>query len=129
MVQPSEHLRLRLSAAIKAHVGLPAEFLAALRAHDVGTAAHCTRVGELATRMASEAGLESDCQAAVFWAAILHDVGKLGVPSAILSKPGGLDTSEWDVVRQHPVIGANLLASISTDFVPVADAVRAHHER
>jgi len=60
--------------------------------------------------------------------ALLHDIGKVGVPDAILNKPGALDKAEWEIVRRHPVEGAELLA----DFPQLAGAVpvvRSHHER
>jgi HD-GYP domain-containing protein (c-di-GMP phosphodiesterase class II) len=60
--------------------------------------------------------------------ALLHDVGKLAVPHAILSKPGPLDDEEWAVMRSHPAIGADAVAEVR-ELAHLAPAVRASHER
>jgi len=60
--------------------------------------------------------------------ALLHDVGKIGIPDAILSKPGPLNRDEWTVMRTHPVVGAQIVASIDS-LAPFAPAIRAEHER
>lgn len=60
--------------------------------------------------------------------ALLHDIGKIGIPDAILGKRGPLDESEWELMHTHPVIGARIVASIET-LAPLAPAVRAEHER
>ncbi|MCR5775645.1 MAG: HD domain-containing protein [Lachnospiraceae bacterium] len=62
------------------------------------------------------------------YAALLHDVGKLGVPEAILNKPGKLDPEEWEVMKQHPKIAMNLLKSLPS-FDEVKDWILYHHER
>ena len=67
----------------------------------------------------------------MFWlriGALLHDVGKLGVPSEILNKPGPLTAAEWEIIRQHPTAGVSLLAEVDFpgDVIPI---VRSHHER
>ena len=62
------------------------------------------------------------------YAALMHDVGKLGVPEAILNKPAKLDDEEWKVMRSHPEIGLNILKPLHT-FDEVADWIKYHHER
>lgn len=62
------------------------------------------------------------------YAALMHDVGKLGVPEAILNKPAKLDEEEWKVMRSHPEIGLNILKPLHT-FDEVADWIKYHHER
>ena len=59
---------------------------------------------------------------------MLNDIGKIGVPDAVLNKPGLLNEEEWEVMRRHPVTGAKILSGIS-GFERVADAVDKHHER
>jgi response regulator RpfG family c-di-GMP phosphodiesterase len=61
-------------------------------------------------------------------AALLHDVGKVGVPDAILEKPDALESSEWDFIRQHPILGERIL-NAAPAMRPVAVIVRATHER
>ena len=94
-----------------------------------GTAQHSERVGAIARAIGAGLGV-SDTEIEVFhWAGLLHDIGKLAVPDEVLSKRGPLTADEWVVVRRHPVVGSELLRTISPGFDPVAGAVRAHHER
>ncbi len=62
------------------------------------------------------------------YAAVLHDVGKIGVPDALLSKPGRLDEREWEIMRRHPEIGADILGKIG-GFESIARTALTHHER
>jgi len=78
----------------------------------------------LARRLAGSPSLVLRCRLA----GLLHDVGKVLVPAAILAKPGPLDEEEWRLVRLHPVHGEGLLAAVP-DLRPIAPIVRQHHER
>ena len=69
---------------------------------------------ELALAVAAELGMSADDATAVGEVALLHDIGKVGVPDAILRKPGGLTAPEWDVMRQHPAIGARIVDAIGS---------------
>jgi putative nucleotidyltransferase with HDIG domain len=83
---------------------------------------------DLTVRVAETLGLNAEDVARVRTAALLHDIGKLGVPDEILHKPGKLDEREWEVMRQHPVIGERILRAIPGLGV-VARIVRHEHER
>lgn len=63
------------------------------------------------------------------WVGILHDLGKLAVSAEVLRKTGPLTRSDWTEVKRHPVVGADLVLSISPSLAPLAAAIRAHHER
>jgi diguanylate cyclase (GGDEF)-like protein len=102
--------------------------LAALKARERYTAEHSAAVVELSTAVARELGLSEEETVQVAQVALLHDVGKLGVPEAILQKPGALTDAEWRIVRAHPAIGERVVASIAT-LAHLAPAVRAEHER
>ncbi len=65
----------------------------------------------------------------VWWAATLHDLGKVAVNIGVLHKVGRLEEAEWEEVRRHPAVGSDLLLAVSPDLAPIAVAVRAHHER
>src|SRR5918999_5683254 len=102
--------------------------LAALNARENYTAAHSEAVLELALQVAAELGIGGDEATSVGQVALLHDIGKVGVPDAILQKPGRLTGPEWDVMREHPSIGAQIVGAIGS-LSHLAPAVRAEHER
>ncbi len=99
----------------------------AIEAKDGYTCGHSERVASYAMSLAEELGVDSKTADAVRLGALLHDVGKIGVPEAILAKPGRLTDSEYDVIRTHPGRGAEILQHISGIDTVVA-AVRWHHE-
>ncbi|MGZ4129000.1 MAG: HD-GYP domain-containing protein [Actinomycetota bacterium] len=101
----------------------------AMVAYHRGTAQHSERVGAIARAIGVELGLAGAEIEILHWAGLLHDIGKLAVPDEILSKPGPLTEDEWVVVQRHPVVGFELLHAISPGLDPVAESVRAHHER
>lgn len=94
---------------------------------DPSTAAHSQTVGRLAAATAVALDLEPDAVERVRLAGILHDVGKLSMPDAVLLKPGRLTPDEWNVIRRHPELGARLLEGAGLD--DLAAWVRFHHER
>ncbi|HEX2105207.1 MAG TPA: HD domain-containing phosphohydrolase [Solirubrobacteraceae bacterium] len=94
---------------------------------DVGTARHSETVGLLAEQTARRLGWSSERVKRLRAAGALHDIGKLGIPDAILHKPGSLDEEEWREIRRHPEIGALILEH--ANLPDIARWVRAHHER
>ncbi|MGC9057036.1 MAG: HD domain-containing phosphohydrolase [Candidatus Saccharicenans sp.] len=95
---------------------------------DPYTGGHQKRVADLARAIASEMGLPADRIEGLRLAAQIHDIGKIVVPSEILSKPGKLNSSEWGLVKNHVQIGYDLLKEIDFPW-PVAEIVYQHHER
>jgi two-component system cell cycle response regulator len=89
---------------------------------------HNNDVAELVVAVSRELGLEQPEIVAARRAAELHDVGKLAIPDAILSKPGPLDEQEWEFMRQHTIVGERIVAS-ATSLSDVAPIVRSSHER
>ncbi len=117
------------TAAEEEHDGEVVAVLAsALEERDRYTGDHSLSLVELAGRVASSMGLGADEVAMVRKAALLHDIGKIGIPDAILHKPGPLNDREWEVMRQHPVIGERILRAIP-GMGQVARIVRHEHER
>jgi len=92
------------------------------------TGRHSAQVGQLARRVGERLGMKVEELALLECAARLHDVGKLGVPDAILRKPGPLDEAEWEIMRRHPELGAEMVASVP-GLERVGRFVGAHHER
>jgi diguanylate cyclase (GGDEF)-like protein len=102
--------------------------LAALEARDDYTGQHSESVVELASLVARGLGLSAREQRSVEHVALLHDVGKVGIPDHVLQKRGPLDEAEWQLMRRHPVIGERIVAAIPP-LAHLASAIRAEHER
>ena len=110
----------------RAVVGLQA-LARALDARDASTAQHSERVADLAQRLAQQFGWTVDRTRRLREAGLLHDVGKLAVPDAVLLKPGRLTPEEYAQVQQHPVVGARMVVDV-LDTEQTA-WIRGHHER
>lgn len=100
----------------------------AIDARDTYTAAHSDRLAELAFEVGQAMGLAPDDLQALKLAAQLHDIGKIGVPDDILRKPGPLTEDEWNLMKRHPEIGADILSPVRPlqEVIPI---VRHHQER
>ncbi|MEW6583656.1 MAG: diguanylate cyclase, partial [Actinomycetota bacterium] len=99
----------------------------AVDARDPSTQRHSERVAEIAVRVATALGWNAEQVASLHEAALIHDVGKIGVPDAILRKAGPLTDEEFAQVRQHAALGAGIVAGIVS--VEQEDWIRHHHER
>jgi putative two-component system response regulator len=99
-----------------------------IEAKDQYTQGHCERVRKLAVRIAQKLGMDKKQIEALEYAALLHDIGKIGIPERILSKRGPLDAEELEVIKMHPIIGAQILSVVEL-FAPSINGVRHHHER
>jgi HD-GYP domain-containing protein (c-di-GMP phosphodiesterase class II) len=100
----------------------------ALDARDRAIASHCTRVAELAARLTQQFALGRRNVELMRMAGMLHDLGMIGVRDDVLYKPGALTREEWEVMKRHPDIGADLIAWHPV-LAAVAPLVRHHHER
>ena len=100
----------------------------AIDAKDQTTHEHIQRVRHFASRMGEQLGLSMPEIDALKAGALLHDIGKLGVPGYILNKPGKLTEHEFEQMKMHTIIGADMLSNISFPY-PVVPIVRHHHER
>ena len=99
-----------------------------MAARDGSVRAHAERVQRYALALAHEIRICDDRMLdAIDAAALLHDVGKLGIPDRLLNKPGPLTVEEYDEVKQHATMGAELLAAVPFNG-PLAQIVRHHHE-
>gem|GEM_PF-826101 len=117
----SERLRRAMEGVIKAMTLM-------LESKNPYTAGHQHRVSVLATAMATEMQLKPDRVEGVRIAGLLHDIGKISVPSEILSWPGKLSKAEMQIIKQHPELGYDILKTIDFSF-PVAEIEYQHHER
>ena len=99
-------------------------------AKDGYTHKHSERVAAFGVRLARHLGFDADSRAVVELSGLLHDLGKIGVPDAILNKPGQLTDSEFKEMRLHPIHGARILSNIqSQKVVSLLPGVKYHHER
>ena len=99
-----------------------------VEAKDPSTHGHCQRLADYGVQLGQRLGLPSDELVAVRRAGYLHDLGKITVPEAILLKPGPLTPDEWDVMRQHPVVGERICQPLRSMQL-VLPIIRHHHER
>ncbi len=100
----------------------------AIEAKDETTGEHLQRVRVYAMALAKELGLSEDETEALKAASVLHDIGKLAVPEHIISKPGKLTPEEFEKMKIHPIVGAEILEQVHFPY-PVVPIVRAHHEK
>ncbi len=100
----------------------------AIDAKDTYTHGHSTRVADYSRMIAKQSGMdEKECNE-VYYAALLHDVGKIGIPNDIINKKGKLTPEEYAVIKKHPVIGKQILSSI-VEFPYLSIGANSHHER
>jgi diguanylate cyclase (GGDEF)-like protein/putative nucleotidyltransferase with HDIG domain len=100
----------------------------AIEAKDHTTHDHLQRVRVYAIEVAKELGIAPEEMEAIHAAALLHDIGKLAIPEHIISKPGRLTPEEFEKMKIHPLVGAEILERVRFPY-PVVPIVRAHHER
>jgi len=116
-----------LAEAQDTHAAAVESLIAIFQLHERDGRGHATRVARLALAIADHLGLNDDQLNALEHGALLHDIGKLDIPSAILAKPAPLTDDEWRVMRTHPRVGYELLSAQSR-FAAAAPIVWAHHE-
>lgn len=103
----------------------------AIDAKDHYTCSHSEEVAVVAQVLGTEFGLDSDRCELLHIAGHLHDIGKIGVPDSILKKSGGLTEDEYELIKKHPVMGAQIVAPVASvsGIDIVADIILHHHER
>jgi HD-GYP domain-containing protein (c-di-GMP phosphodiesterase class II) len=96
---------------------------------DDETADHSERVAYNAIQMGKALGLKGTALETLYWAAVLHDLGKIGIPERILNHPGPLSDADRTEMQRHVEIGERVILEASVEFKPIAEIVAAHHER
>ena len=122
-------IRLRRSiTSLERATQIVAALANAVEAKDVDLVHHCRWLAHHAARVGAQVGLRGEELEAVAYGALLHDVGKIGVPEHLLRKEGPLSEEEWTVMRRHPEIGERICRPLgaSRAFAPI---IRHHHER
>ena len=100
----------------------------AIDAKDTYTNGHSGRVAEYSREIARRAGYEGKELEDIYMMGLLHDVGKIGIPDAVINKPAKLTDEEYDIIKNHPVLGARILGNIK-EMPKLANGARWHHER
>lgn len=115
---------LEAQLEIVRRLGLAAEY------RDYDTGLHIQRMSKMCQLIAEKLGLSREDQELLAVAAPMHDVGKIGIPDEILLKPGRFNPDEWEVMKTHTTIGAQILSGSSFDLLQVAETIAlSHHER
>ena len=103
-------------------------FAHAIDAKDQNTNGHSQRVAIYSAEIAKRMGMSDEEQEQIYYMGMLHDIGKIGIPDAILKKPGKLTEEEMQIIRNHPAIGGEILKDF-TAIQGISDGARYHHER
>jgi putative nucleotidyltransferase with HDIG domain len=104
-------------------------FARSISLRDEDTGGHCERVAHDAYVLGKYLGLDKRELNLLYWAGLLHDLGKMAIPEGILLKNGRLTDTEYEQVKCHVAVGADMLKAISPDFDVVVEGIRSHHER
>lgn len=122
-----ENARL-FEEAQDAYVQTVSALASAIDVRDTYTSGHSQRIAELAVNTGRQLGCDENELVDIRWGALLHDIGKIGVPDEILRKPAALDPHEQAIMRRHPEIGARIVERVK-NLSSVAPIIRAHQER
>jgi HD-GYP domain-containing protein (c-di-GMP phosphodiesterase class II) len=127
--------RARTAELEKALADLEESYLATVRtlafvveAKDTHTRSHLDRAHDYAVALAQRVAPELAADQTLRYGFFLHDIGKIGIPERILSKPGPLTDDEWAIMRTHPLLGAQILSPVKF-LIPALPIVEAHHEK
>ena len=110
------------------HLATIAALSRSMEAKDDYTGGHVERVSEIAVALAEQLGFSGPDLDAIEIGALLHDIGKIGIPESLLRKPGPLDDTEWEVMRKHPAVSEYILSSVDLPEI-VLQIARSSHER
>jgi hypothetical protein len=121
-----EHLVKKIATV---HARTLSTFASTVELRDKPTGGHSSRVAHNSRAVGIALELDREDLRAVYWAGLLHDLGKIAIPEQILQKPAALSDEEFRTMRRHSDIGADLLLSVSPELRPIAEGIRAHHER
>ena len=122
------HARKRQEQIKKLSIEVTSALAQTIDAKDKYTNGHSNRVANYSRMLAERLGDDEKTQESIYYSALLHDIGKIGIPNAIINKSGKLTAEEYETVKAHPAIGSEILKSISS-MPEIAIGARSHHER
>jgi hypothetical protein len=121
-------LRDSLAQVQRGYTDVIVALIEAVEAKDPYTRGHTQQVSELSMLIAQQLGLRDEDQRALNQAAVLHDIGKIGIPDAVLNKPDKLTEHEFNLIKEHPVRGYRMIQHVRS-LRRESEGVRYHHER
>jgi putative two-component system response regulator len=125
-----DNLKSAQEATITAHLETLHKLSSAAEYKDEETANHITRMSHYSALMAEKLGFSGPETHLILHASPMHDIGKIGIPDSILLKPGPLTPEEWEIMKTHAAIGANILETMSSDFLEAGAVIAiSHHEK
>jgi putative nucleotidyltransferase with HDIG domain len=125
MQQQSLQATLQLNQVLESTI---MALVSTLACRDPYTAQHQKRVADLTLKIAAQMGLDPALHQGLYLGAAIHDVGKIYVPSDILNRPGKLSVAEFEIIKSHPMVGAQIVKDIAFPW-PIQDIILQHHER
>ncbi len=96
---------------------------------DEETGSHVQRISFCCLELAEQLGMDAEFRDRILYASPMHDIGKIGIPDAILLKPGSFDDSEWEMMKTHCTLGAKILRRGSSPYVEMGAAIALHHHK
>ncbi|GAW92656.1 HDIG domain-containing protein [Calderihabitans maritimus] len=129
IIKQKEDLERTNLALEKTYLGTIKALVSAVDAKDHYTKGHSVRVAQISLLLAESLLVDDKTRFEIQQAALLHDVGKIGIDDVILKKPGRLSPEEWEIMKKHPVIGATILEEAETLSKDLINMIRSHHER
>lgn len=126
----TEELRHALESVKMASLETIHRLAVASEYKDAGTGAHIQRMSLYSAAISRQMGLDERTTEMILYAAPMHDLGKIGIPDMILLKPDKLDPLEWEIMKQHTSIGAEILKGSDAEFIMIGETIaRFHHEK
>ncbi|MCX7823169.1 MAG: response regulator [Syntrophobacterales bacterium] len=124
----TRHLEIALNLQRQIITGVVQAISEVVEVRDPYTSGHQYRTAQLASAISKLLGLDKEKIESIYLSSLLHDIGKISVPAEILTKPGKLDSVEFELIKRHPLVGYKILKNIPFPF-PIHDIVIQHHER
>ncbi|MDP3427234.1 MAG: response regulator [Humidesulfovibrio sp.] len=117
-------------ATVRAHMETIRKLSSAAEYKDEDTASHILRMSRYCAVIAEQAGLDADAVDLILYSSPMHDIGKMGIPDAILLKPGKLNEEEWQIMRLHTIMGKDILDDSTSRYLEIGAVIAAtHHEK
>ncbi len=130
VIERTRDLAQTLAKAKSASIDTIIRLSRAAECKDADTGRHIERMSRYTAFVAERMGLPDDYIETIMYAASMHDIGKIGIPDSILLKPGKLTDDEWDIMKQHTVIGARILDGAEAEAVKLGASIAiSHHEK